>query len=170
MACASTNGSSSPDGKKKETNRCSIEDAFPGYEPKRTPDTVLDYRPALGETLGTLPEARPEHLARLLDLFKKYRAFAAADPGHMEPGRAFLGESERYEASDAELFFSEIGQRTQAVVAAMDKTALKRRLIELGVTETSLTYGRVKIGHVDALGSGRFFYADPPEPVTIAFE
>ena len=38
------------------------DDQFPGYEPKNSPDTLLDYRPALADKV----KAFPDKLAALL--------------------------------------------------------------------------------------------------------
>ena len=122
---------------------------MPGYVAKDTPDTLLDYRPALAGAVAALPALLRAHAV--------YAEAAVASPGHWRDGAVMLGADLRdYVPSDAELLAAETGER----IAAMARTA--------GIDGRALTYRRFTFRHADVMGSGRYFYASPPRTVTLS--
>jgi hypothetical protein len=142
------------------------EEAFPGYEPKLTPDTVLDYRPELAIEIGALP---PAELGSLPELIRALDMVAArGEPGRWEDGRIMLGaEPTEYIPSDDELIVAEVGERIGQIVADTVPEDVEQTLAAAGITRRAADYGRFTFRHADVMGSGRFFYASPPEPVRV---
>lgn len=146
----------------------SIEEHFPGYKPKTTPDTVFDFRPQLGDRVAKLPPAALESLPGLLDELVRHKALALKNPGEWQEGMIPLGgDPQEYNPSDEELLVGELGDRIGQVVAAEKAEAVQRVLSAAGFKETAIEYGRILFRHVDVLGSGRFFYATSPVNVVI---
>ncbi|MCA8892453.1 hypothetical protein [Hyphomonas sp.] len=139
----------------------SIEEQFPDYEPKLTPDTLLDYRPGLLASMPSLPEATVANLPKLMETLEYWRAQAEANPGGFEPGNMPLGaDAQQYEASDAELMWALAGQRV-ADLAINNPDQLRESLPP--ESELPLTYPVFAVRHVDVMGSGRFFYVSEPD-------
>lgn len=139
----------------------SIEEQFPDYEPKLTPDTLVDYRPSLSARTLSLPAATPENLADLIEKLEYWRAQAKAAPGGFEQGNIALGADPRqYEASDAELMWAVAGSRVAAV--AKSNPGQLQKALPPG-SELPLTYPVFAVRHVDVMGSGRFFYVSKPD-------
>jgi hypothetical protein len=139
------------------------EDAFPGYQPKATPDTLLDYRPELRSSLEALPPATLEALPRLLVALGNAAEEARAHPGTWVQGNQVLGAKAReWEPSDEELVEAELGRRLESVLAAAEPGERARALAKAGERRTELCYRAVEVSHVDVMGSGRFFYASEP--------
>jgi hypothetical protein len=143
------------------------EESFPGYQPKLSPDTVLDYRPELRTQIETLPEPSAENLRALLDALDHYRDAAGAQPGRWIDGSVPLGGDPReYEPSDAELLLAEVGDRIGLVAATMHPAAFAAAMGMLG-REVPISYPRFAFRHVDVMGSGRFFYASDAAPTEV---
>jgi hypothetical protein len=141
---------------------------FPDYQPKLTPDMVLDYRPAIAEKLANLPASTLENLPGLLRRFDEQARLAAANPGAWQPGNMILGADEKeYSPSDYELVAAELGGRIASVVGAADADALARTLAAAGIERDEVAYRAFDFRHIDAMGSGRFFYTSAPIPKTI---
>ena len=139
----------------------SIEEQFPDYEPKLTPDTLLDYRPGLLASMPSLPEATAANLPKLIEMLEYWRAQAEANPGGFEPGNMPLGaDAQQYEASDAELMWALAGERVAEVVKG-NPDELQKGLPP--GSELPLTYPVFVVRHVDVMGSGRFFYVSEPD-------
>lgn len=149
----------------------SIEQAFPGYEPKTSPDTVTDYRPALDAALGKLPTVEPEHLPVLVRLLEKVKTAAREHPGEWFDGHPGLGADPReYRPSDEELIAAEVGRRIESILAALPPGEARKILAAAGMEVESLEYQKFTFRHVDVMGSGRFFYASPPVKVTMGLD
>jgi hypothetical protein len=143
-------------------------ETFPGYTPKRSPDTALDYRPALSAVLLGLPEAKLENLEALVGLLAEFRKGAAAHPGATEAGRLELGaEAWEFVPSDEELLWSEIGERIRLIAESTAAEDLRDYLGKHRSVPASIDYGRIEITHADVMGSGRYFYASRPVTVTV---
>jgi len=151
-------------------------ETFPGYQPKKTPDTIHDYigtwahrsgkKP--GDVLGKIPEATLDNLAAIVDLLAKYQEAAAKDPGKTVPGNMILGaDPEEYVPSEAELVVSELGQAIASIVKRSKPSAIAERLKAAKAKSKDISCVPVVFTHVDVMGSGRFFYAHKGEPVTI---
>jgi len=160
--CRSTAPSTRPD------EGPSIQEHFPGYKLKTTPDTVFDFRPQLGDRVAKLPPAALESLPGLLDELVRRKALALKNPGEWREGSIPLGgDPQEYNPSDEELLVGELGNRIGQVVAAEKAEAVQRVLSAAGFNGTAVDYGRILFRHVDVMGSGRFFYASSPVIVVI---
>lgn len=142
---------------------------FPGYEPKLTPDTVFDYRPSLMQMdledpeTPELGEATLENLPMFLDAVAYWSDRADREKGEWIDGRAWLGMEKEYVPSDAELMESWCGDQCQRVLAENDEEEVAKFLDGIGRgSGASVTYNQITIDHVDAMGSGRFFFASEP--------
>ena len=133
---------------------------------KTTPDTVLDLRPGLADRAARIPPATLRALPDLLATLGRLQEEARKKPGSSREGNAALGQGRVYEPSDEELLVSETGGRIAEVVAHTSRSRLEPVLQEAfrGVPTTRIEYGEIRISHVDAIGSGRFFEALPPAP------
>ncbi len=142
------------------------EERFPGYAPKTAADTALDYRPELADEIAALPPASLEALGELGVQWAEFEFRAGQDPGEWVVGNVALGaEPREYVPSDPELIAAELGARVEAVLAALPP---ERRLVEARNVwlRYPFTYRAFGFRHVDVMGSGRFFYASPPEERT----
>jgi hypothetical protein len=139
-----------------------------GYEPKLSPDRVLDYRPMLGLEIDALPEARLEDLPALADALDVLIAAARDRAGDWEDGNLALGADLReYVPSDEELLAAELGQRIIALLDGADAEAVARIWSEAGRAGYRAAFPTFEFRHVDVMGSGRFFYAALSEVVVI---
>ncbi len=152
------------------TQKSELELRFPGYKPKETPDTVLDYRPSLSGRIQEVPAADLASLPALLVELGRYQSLTAKNPGRWRTGSVALGaDPSEYEPSDEELLAGELGDRLARVVAGEPQAAVREALAKSGFKETSVVYGRILFRHSDVMGSGRFFYASPPVITSILF-
>lgn len=150
----------------KETRRYNVR--FPDYRPKETPDTLLDYRPSLSGDVLALPAARPENLKALIGALKTWSKKADKKPGAWEDGNVALGaDPKEYVPSDPELMVSEIGDRISHIVLNTNSAELAKIVKKQGIKARKIHYMRFTFRHVDVMGSGRFFYANPPKPAAI---
>lgn len=139
-----------------------------GYEPKMSPDGMLDYRPRLGFESSALPETRLEDLPVLADALDMLTAAARARPGHWEDGNLALGADLReYVPSDEELLAAELGQRIVALLDGAEAEAVARIWAAAGRDGYKAAFTTFDFRHVDVMGSGRFFYAALSEVVVI---
>lgn len=137
---------------------------FPDYEPKTTPDEILDYRPALWEIFEGLPAASLDNLKPLVSLHTDYLKKAKNNPGSWREGNMILGApGQEYIPSDEELILCEIDKRITIIVSGTELKTLQKYYTEHNLTGTELTIMTVEIWHADVMGSGRFFYASKPE-------
>lgn len=145
-----------------------MEGHFMDYQPKTTPDDVLDFRPGLAEEFNDIPIAQLENLKELVEQFREYRQKARKDPGTWEQGNALLGGREReYIPSNAELLLSETGQRIARILDDYKAEAILNRIKKDGIRSSKLVYTRFSFVHYDVMGSGRFFYVDEMEEMKI---
>lgn len=145
-----------------------LRQAFPDYEPKNTPDTVLDYRGSLYDEITTIPAPRLTNLPQLIKLLQEYEEKAKENPGYWEEGKIYLGaDQDQYVPSDQELIYSDIGDRIQIVVRENQADDIKAVLKETGLGIKEIIYNKIGFWHADVMGSGRFFYATPPEEVRV---
>lgn len=135
------------------------------YQPKSTPDTVTDYRGAIGGQVSALPPV--SDAAALAQAFANWKAQAAASPGAYEQGAVQLGADERqYVPSDAELIAAEAGDRLSAALNGADD-ATRAAVAAILPDPASRTYQRFEYRHSDVMGSGRYFYASPPRDASV---
>ncbi len=132
-----------------------IEERFPDYKPKLSPDTLMDYRPELAMSLADVPQTT----SGLAAAFVQARAEAIATPGVMRPGAIQLGADEmQYSPSDAELMAAQLG----ALLDARLKDNPQDAAAVMKLLGDDLAYPTFTYRHVDVMGSGRFFYASQP--------
>jgi hypothetical protein len=138
------------------------------YQPKLTKDSALDYMPVLSEDFKTLPEARLENIISLLELLRHYQDNATSNPGRWEDGNILLGAQPReYRPSRDELLASETGERLASIVHNYPQKDIDNLLNQNGIEPMDMEYTRFTFTHVDVMGSGRFFYVDKMEKITI---
>lgn len=139
------------------------------YEPKMTPDTVIDYRPKLAPVIEDIPQAALNALPQLLQLLERFKVTAREKPGEWTDGRVYLGANPReYRPSDAELLAAEVGDRIRRLIekASLGEVVLVTRKAGLDLAE--VTYNRFEFRHADVMGTGRYFYCSEPQPVRIS--
>ncbi len=137
-----------------------LEEAFPDYEPKLTPDTLFDYRPMLALELQV-----PASVGELLRAYLLASEQAREEPGEWEVGNIALGADPReYVPSDAELIAAELGDRLAALGG---KPGFGGALAAAGLGSIELHYATFLFRHVDVMGSSRFFYASPPQDMSV---
>ena len=139
---------------------------FPGYTPKDTADTVLDYRPSVSGDINSLPPVADG--AGLARAFLDWKAKAAASPGAYEQGQVQLGaDPQEYRPSDAELVAAEAGDRLAAALSGADEATRTGIAGVLGSAPESRIYRRFDYRHSDVMGSGRYFYASKPKEAAL---
>ncbi len=137
-----------------------LEDTFPDYEPKLTPDTLFDYRPGLA-----LAMPQPGTVGELLRAYLLASEQARDEPGQWEDGDIVLGADPReYVPSEAELIAAELGNRLAALAG---DPAAGEALAAAGVGSMELRYATFLFRHVDVMGSSRYFYASPPQDMSV---
>lgn len=145
-----------------------IEARFPDYQPKLGEDTVLDYRPGLAVQLAGLPATTRDSFQSAYAALGDFNRAAAANPGGWEEGNIALGaEPQEYVPSDEELLAAKHGDRLAALVRNMTAEEIMDAWDGAAIVPPSVSYKRFDFRHVDVMGSGRFFYASPPQDVTI---
>jgi len=137
------------------------QNTFEDYEPKQTPNTILDYMPELSEIFEKLPDADPKNLSELIHLFEYYRENSIIDPGKWEEGNLVLGANPKeYKPSRDELLLAEVGNKLRKLTKEISKNELQDLLKEQSVDLNKFEYNDFSFIHVDVMGSGRFFYVD----------
>lgn len=145
-----------------------IEARFPDYRPKTSEDTALDYRPGLAAQLAELPAATRDNFQRAYVALGDLIRAAVANPGRWEDGNVALGaEPQEYVPSDEELLAADLGDRLAALVRSMTVGEIVDAWDGAAIVPPSVSYKRFDFRHVDVMGSGRFFYASPPQEATI---
>ncbi|MCZ7603220.1 MAG: WG repeat-containing protein [Melioribacteraceae bacterium] len=141
---------------------------FGDYQPKQTPDTILDYMPELTEVFENLPNAAKENFLELIQLFEYYKNNSIVNPGQWEVGNLVLGANPKeYKPSRDELLLAEVGCRIKRILKAIPNDQLQNLLKENGVDVNKFEYKDFSFIHVDIMGSGRFFYVDKIDTLKI---
>lgn len=148
-----------------------MDEIFADYQPKRTPDTMLDFMPELAEEFKKLPGAQPENITQLLNLLTDFRQQAEKNPGQWQDGNMILGaKPKEYFPSQPELLAAETGSRLQSIVNSTPKEQLQQLLEKAEQKITNIKFTKFTFTHMDVIGSGRFFYVETIEKVKITFE
>jgi hypothetical protein len=148
-----------------------FENTFPDYQPKRSPDSILDFMPELAIEIAKLPTAQLDNLLELIQLLKIHQLRAQKKPGYWMEGNVILGANpQEYQPSPDELMVAEIGDRLQAMLNSEPKAEIKKVLLGEKIKVKLLEYTRFTFNHVDVMGSGRFFYVDSFDKITLNFE
>ena len=141
---------------------------FLDYRPKRTPDTVLDYRPELSLAAEALPDFAAADVAVLADEMERLIAAARAKPGSFVQGNVALGANpQEYVPSDEELLAARFGDALAELLNAIEGKEIEASFEPGTPSERTLVYYRFIYRHVDVMGSGRYFYASPPIPTVL---
>lgn len=141
---------------------------FPGYAPKMTPDTAVDFMPEIRGDIDKIPAATPDNLIALLDLLIDYQKRVTEKPGGWIEGNRMLGARAReYRPTADELMAAAIGDRLQTIIAAETGGRSQDMLRKAQVSIKELEYTRFTFTHTDVMGSGRFFYVDTMEKMKL---
>ena len=139
------------------------------YRPKMTPDTVLDYRPAIAERVAGLPPVAVAALPALVRTLERYKAVARRKPGQWTLGRVYLGANAReYWPSDAELLAAVVGNRIKKLLERASLGEIGRVLAGAGMKLAVITYNSFEYRHADVMGSRRYFYCSAPKPIRLS--
>ncbi|MCF8239966.1 MAG: WG repeat-containing protein, partial [Melioribacteraceae bacterium] len=134
---------------------------FTDYQPKKTPDTIIDFMPQLSEEFEQLPSSDLNNLIPLINLFIKYEKLAETNPGEWYEGNIILGAKEReYLPSKEELILSEIGNRINQITQINNSFTIKQMIKSANISLDRLNYKEYTVIHYDVMGSGRFFYIE----------
>ncbi len=146
-----------------------IENIFGDYQPKRTPDTILDYMPSLSEEVEKIPNADLQNYSALFHLLKFYQEGAKREPGHWEDGNMILGANPReYRPSKNELLASEVGDRLAQIINDNPKEKIVESFEREKLNPVDVEYTRFTFTHADVMGSGRFFYVHTSEKIKLS--
>jgi len=146
----------------------SPENLFPDYQPKDTPDNLVDFMPSTGEKVEQLPEASIENLPELIEIFDQYRKSVKKNPGKWIEGNVALGANpQEYQPTEEELLLAEVGDRIGHIVNTVNKSVIEQSLAEKNIRKRQIRYKRYSFIHMDVMGSGRFFYVDNIKDVVI---
>ena len=142
---------------------------FLDYRPKRSPDTVFDYRPALSLEAAALPEFDAGHMGDLVSEMERLIAAARNRPGRFESGKVALGANpQEYVPSDEELLAARFGDAFVDLLNRLDAGQIEAPRVQR--TARTLIYHRFIYRHVDVIGSGRYFYSSPPIPTVLEID
>ncbi|MFH2096871.1 MAG: hypothetical protein ABIJ16_14270 [Bacteroidota bacterium] len=143
-------------------------DLFPDYTPKLSPDNMTDFCPAITGKLPEIPHAQYDNLVYLCLKYIEYSGKAKKNPGTWVDGNMILGAKEKeYNPSDEELLLCETSERIRIITENADKKQLKNDLKEAKIRLKKLEYKKFTFTHCDVMGSGRFFYVDSIENISI---
>jgi len=136
-----------------------LETMFGDYQPKLTPDSVIDYMPDIHDEYVRLPAPLLQNLGELLNLFHNYQKEAELNPGKWEEGNIILGANEKeYRASREELMLAEIGKLLTFIITENSPDDIKSFTDSIDIDSSKLKYNEFTFIHYDVMGSGRFFY------------
>ncbi len=143
-------------------------DLFPDYQPKTSPDTVHDYlRVPDSKVFKILNDINPPSLKNLKDIlgyFNKYKIEAEKKPGSFKSGNIALGaDLDQYYPSEEEILVSELGKSIIVIIESNSTQEIEDLKKEEGISSQTLKFKEIRYRHVDAMGSGRFFYAEKNE-------
>jgi len=109
-------------------------------------------------------------LAGLIKAFRVAEQDAAAHPGRQTHGKPWLGQPDYYDPSPAELLLAEAGKALAVCLQFSSQPpqalALARSLQDLDEVPGTLTFKTWTYTRVDAIGSGRFTFPNPPSTET----
>ena len=136
-----------------------IENIFGDYQPKLTPDTVIDYMPSIHDEFVNLPSPELTNLDELLEIFSRYKKESLENPGKWEEGNMILGANPKeYRPSRSELLLAEVGKMINYILDNNSPENIKNQLDTINAYVLSLDYKVFSFIHYDVMGSERFFY------------
>ena len=129
----------------------------------------------LGQPQPPVPPAKVRLFAKMVEkrelgalvaAFRKARKEAKDKPGSKQHGKPWLGQSDYWEPSEAELVLAEAGKALLRCLQLAEEPpsalAMVRSLKSLSVLPGQLTFDTYSYSRVDAIGSGRFILPNPP--------
>lgn len=138
-----------------------IHRVYPGYEPKLSPDSILDYMGELSVDISQLPESSLDRLPELVKLYEQFRKKAKKNPGHWNDGNMILGANDKeYAPTRDELLLNEIGNRIKKIVESEKREEIARIMKINKIKNKTIRYKHFTFRHTDVMGSGRFTYVD----------
>ena len=143
-------------------------DLFPDYQPKTSPDTVHDYlRDPDSKVFKILNDIKPpslKNLKNILNYFNKYIIEVEQNPGTYKSGNIALGaDLDQYYPSEEEILVSELGNSIKTIFESSSIQEIEDFKKEEGISSQTLKFNEIRYRHVDAMGSGRFYYAEKNE-------
>lgn len=143
---------------------------FFGYKPKSSLDLVIDYRPRLKVRFSKLPVGSGGLIATVR-AFLVQQDRAVANPGSWIKGNVTLGaEPKEYMPSDDELLLAELGSSIAAKAESLGREKAAAELARGGIQLREIVFDEFRFRHADVMGSGRFYYASPPNRVRVKLE
>lgn len=140
---------------------------FFGYEPKSSLDLVIDYRPRLQHRFRKLPVGSGE-LNAVVRAFLRQHVLAKANPGFWTKGDITRGaEPKEYVPSDDELLLAELGSNIAQKVKSRGREKIAAEFAKTGIELREIVFNEFTFRHADVMGSGRFYYASPPNQIRI---
>ncbi len=138
-----------------------IHRVYPGYEPKLSADSMLDYMGELSVDISQLPETAADKLPELVKLYDQYRKKAKKNPGKWNDGNMILGANDKeYDPSRDELILNEIGNRIKNIIESVKKEEIERIMKVNNIKKKTIRYKHFTFRHSDIIGSGRFTYVN----------
>ena len=124
--------------------------------------------PSLTGRIEGLPPAEPGSLPVLMEWYKIYKFKARRNRGEWVEGNVILGANpEEYRPSEEELMMGEVGDRIADIVKNSEKVERKKILRNAKIRTRKIKYMKFTFIHMDVMGSGRFFYVDSMDKITI---
>jgi len=148
----------------KMESELKAEDTFPDYQPKKSIDGVLDYRPGLLSRINKLPVINSKTFSQAITELGRQKYNATDQPGTWVKGNLAQGaQPKEYMPSDAELLASELGKRLAEYVNSADILELIKAWDGAALLPPfPIEYNRFEYRHVDVMGSGRCYYVSKP--------
>lgn len=138
-----------------------IHRVYPGYEPKMSPDSVLDYMGELSRDISQLPESAIDRLPELVKLYDQFIKTAKKNPGQWNDGNMMLGGNDKeYAPTRDELLLNETGNRIKKIIESEKKEEIARIMKINKIKNKTIRYKHFTFRHTDVMGSGRFTYVD----------
>ncbi len=138
-----------------------IQRIYPGYEPKLSPDSILDYMGELSVDISQLPESSLDRLPELVKLYEQFRKKAKNNPGQWNDGNMILGANDKeYAPTREELLLNETGNRIKKIIESEKREEIARIMKINKIKNKTIRYKHFTFRHTDVMGSGRFTYVD----------
>ncbi len=132
--------------------------------------SLLQYRPALSARIETLPAIGLDNLTAAIIHLGTMRQRASENPGRWSRGNIALGaDPDEYVPSDEELLAAEYGDRLATFMNGLTSDQIAGAWKGRARMPGPIAYNRFLFRRVDVMGSGRFYYASPPQTVSRDF-
>lgn len=137
----------------------------PGFTPKRSTDTLLDYDPSLADHFAALPASDIESLPALIQALETASDAASTLVGTLEKGDTSRGMPEKvYRPTREELVEAEIGRRIKAVVASFPPSTIEEVLKNAGMDDiVVVSWKAMTVKHVGDDLERTYYVTEPKE-------